>query len=217
MISVIIPVKNGTNYLAEAVAGIEKQEIECEIVVVDDGSTDGTAELAHSLGCRVVPNEGTGQYAGVNTGIFATNGEFVLIHDHDDVIIEGVLGKMLAAMDGATEVVEAMAQDFVSPDAKQSAKPRPDPYYGFLSGAILFRRGVFDKTGVFDKKLHAANLKLLSAVKDLGIKTKRLDIVAVRRRIHDTNFGRLNKGAEYSDYARIMRERLRTKIGKKGS
>ncbi len=215
MISVIIAAKNATNYLAEAIAGIRKQAIECEIILVDDSSTDNTVELAKSLGCKVVANKGIGQYSGVNTGIFASNGDFVLIHDHDDVLADGALSAMLGAFDDSIEVVEFLAKDFISPNTVGRLLCRPEPYWGFLSGAMLFRKAVFDKAGVFDESLLAANVKFLMTIKDLGIKVKRVNAVAVHRRIHNTNLGRTHKNVEKIDYARTMRERLKSKFGKK--
>ena len=54
LISVIIPVKNGTNYLGEALASLRRQNLNMEIIVVDDGSTDATADLAREAGCVVL-------------------------------------------------------------------------------------------------------------------------------------------------------------------
>ena len=57
LISIIIPVKNGHKYLGEAIAGIRKQNMNVEILVVDDASTDDTALIAESLGCKVLRHE----------------------------------------------------------------------------------------------------------------------------------------------------------------
>jgi glycosyltransferase involved in cell wall biosynthesis len=54
LISIIIPCRNGVNYLAEAVAEIHRQNAQMEIIVVDDGSTDNTAMLTATLGCKVI-------------------------------------------------------------------------------------------------------------------------------------------------------------------
>ena len=56
-ISVVVPVKNGTNYLREALESLRSQGMDLEIIVVDDGSTDGTAALAASMGCRVLRHD----------------------------------------------------------------------------------------------------------------------------------------------------------------
>ena len=46
LISVIMPIKNGENYMEEAIDSIKKQNLDTEIIVIDDGSTDNTADLA---------------------------------------------------------------------------------------------------------------------------------------------------------------------------
>ena len=56
LISIIIPVKNGSNYMEEAILAIKKQNCDTEIIVVDDGSTDNTSDIAKNYGCIVIKN-----------------------------------------------------------------------------------------------------------------------------------------------------------------
>ena len=87
LISVIIPVKNGSNYLREAIDSLKKQDVPVQIIVVDDGSTDDTAAIASGCGCEVVSHPFCkGQVAAKNTGLAVASGEFVMFMDHDDVI-----------------------------------------------------------------------------------------------------------------------------------
>lgn len=74
-ISIIIPCRNGTNYLAEAIASVRRQGVEAEIIVVDDGSTDTTAELARSLGCTVQSISSSDQPYAKNVGLQLAQGE----------------------------------------------------------------------------------------------------------------------------------------------
>lgn len=57
LISIIIPVKNGEKYIAETLDGIKKQDLNTEIIVFDDGSTDNTAEIAKKYDCKVITHE----------------------------------------------------------------------------------------------------------------------------------------------------------------
>ena len=54
LVSVIIPVKNGSNYIREALDSIVSQGMDIEIIVVDDASTDDTARIAGEYGCKVL-------------------------------------------------------------------------------------------------------------------------------------------------------------------
>jgi glycosyltransferase involved in cell wall biosynthesis len=54
LISVIIPCRNGENYLLEAIAGIQRQNVLAEIIVVYNGSTDKTVRIAKMTGCYTI-------------------------------------------------------------------------------------------------------------------------------------------------------------------
>ena len=70
LVSIIMPVKNGNNYIREAIESIKNQNVNSEIIVIDDGSTDNTASIAEELGCNVIKHEiNKGQVAAKNTGL----------------------------------------------------------------------------------------------------------------------------------------------------
>ncbi len=214
LISIIIPCKNGTNYLKEAVDGIRRQQMNVEIIVVDDGSIDGTAALATELGCKVISHESSrGAVVAKNTGIATATGDYILFHDHDDVLVEDALKTFLGEFNSApeTKVVLSMRKDFLSPDAKnQSEVVKTEPYHGAIAGCVLFRRSVFDTIGPFDEKLVAGEaIGLLMKLKEMNVPTRKLDFTACLRRIHNTNYGKTNKAQENKDYAAILRAKLR--------
>ena len=87
-ISVVIPVFNGERFLAEAIQSALSQTLSpCEILVIDDGSTDGSAYLAESFGppVRVLRQENQGEAAARNRGIESAMGDWVAFLDCDDV------------------------------------------------------------------------------------------------------------------------------------
>lgn len=87
-VSVIVPVRNRRELLREALSSVVGQTRPAqEIIVVDDGSTDGSAEVAESLGgtVRVIRQEGLGRSSARNLGIENASGDFVAFLDSDDV------------------------------------------------------------------------------------------------------------------------------------
>ena len=215
LISVIIPVKNGTNYLGEALESLRRQNLNLEIIVVDDGSTDATAELAEKAGCVVLRHPvSRGQVAAKNTGIAAAKGGYILFLDHDDKVRDGALNTMLDALQAAPEAsaVQAMVKDFRSPEIPDlpGILVRPEPFYGLFTGAILIRREVFDKIGPFSENVHTGEIiEWFSRVEAIGGKVIKLDLVSTDRRIHQTNFGRTDRQEEMKNYAAVLRERLK--------
>jgi glycosyltransferase involved in cell wall biosynthesis len=90
LISVILPVRNGIRTLARALASIRGQtEIRWELIVVDDGSIDGTRELLDGAAradarIRVLAQPALGLVAALNAGLAAARGEFLARMDADD-------------------------------------------------------------------------------------------------------------------------------------
>ena len=87
-VSIVIPCFNDGEYLLEAITSAEEQDHDdCEIIVVDDGSTDAdTRQILDSLGARVrvVRQQNRGLPAARNAGIRASTGEYILPLDADD-------------------------------------------------------------------------------------------------------------------------------------
>lgn len=217
-LSVIIPCRNGTNYLAEAVASVREQALDSplEIIVVDDGSTDRTADLARSLGCTVVSIPHSGLSAARNTGLRHARGKYILFLDHDDRLRPGALQTLLTALEDAEDagMVLARAQDFVSPEISGEEKNkialRPEPYHGLMSGAMLFRGSVFERVKGFDEaRATAQTLDFLQQAEQAGIGMRKIDTITVERRLHLTNMGRTMQHQEGRDHASLLRERLR--------
>jgi len=84
-VSIVIPVHNGRELLEKLLASIARQTAApLEVIVVDDGSTDGAAECAHRAGARVIPMGGNrGFAAAVNRGIREAGGESIALINSD--------------------------------------------------------------------------------------------------------------------------------------
>ena len=217
LISIIIPVKNGEKYIAETLDGIKKQDLNTEIIVFDDGSTDNTAEIAKKYDCKVITHETSkGPVVAKNSALKIAQGEYIMFHDADDVMNEGSLKKLYENLDnsGDRSAVMAIVRDFYSPDLSEEEKTRTlikkEPYYGLFTGAVLIRKSVFEKIGLFNESVTAGEIiDWQSKMCANHLKIKKLDFVATNRRIHSSNFGKTQQKTEYKDYARALRERLK--------
>ena len=109
LVSVIIPTYNYAAFLPQAVASVldqREQGINVEVIVVDDGSTDNTAEVAESLGSDIVfiRQANSGPSRARNTGLRAAHGDFVAFLDADDLFSQGVLASHLRIFEAQPEL-----------------------------------------------------------------------------------------------------------------
>ena len=99
-LSIVIPAKNEAATIADVVASARSEYPEAEIIVVDDGSTDATADLAETAGATIVRHpESLGNGAAVKSGARAAKGEILALMDGDGQHDPRQLGKLLAKLD----------------------------------------------------------------------------------------------------------------------
>jgi glycosyltransferase involved in cell wall biosynthesis len=86
LVSIIIPVYNGAKYLRQAIESAMKQSYKnIEVIVVDDGSTDNSSEIAKCYDVKYLYQQNQGPSAARNNGIIASAGEYIAFLDCDDV------------------------------------------------------------------------------------------------------------------------------------
>ncbi|UCC96567.1 MAG: glycosyltransferase [Phycisphaerales bacterium] len=107
-VSVCIPTYNRRDYLKETLDSILAQTYkDCEIVIVDDGSTDGTEQMIEQLGIPVTyhwqPN--SGDAAARNKLIELARGEYISFIDSDDLLLPDAIERMVRVMETETEDV----------------------------------------------------------------------------------------------------------------
>jgi glycosyltransferase involved in cell wall biosynthesis len=223
VVSVIIPARNASKYIGEAVESAKKQSFakKTEIIVVDDGSSDGCGGQAAALGCKVIKIPFAGAPKARNEGIKNSSGEYLLFHDADDILEENAVVNMYKEFeaDSGLQAVFAMRKDFISPelsaDEKKELRPGQEPYFGAIAGCALIKKSVFALTGLFDESLYAGDaVSWQMVLREKNIKTKQIQAVAVRRRLHLENFGRVSKALERKDYAALLRKKLLAKAEK---
>jgi glycosyltransferase involved in cell wall biosynthesis len=217
LLSVIIPVFNGQAYLADTLRSVASQSVrDIEIIVVDDGSTDSTCEVVREFDdsrLRYIRQEKTGAAGARNRGVDLANGQLLAFLDADDVWVEDKLFLQIASLkrsDG--EMIFAHGEEFISPDRLQGLEGLVKPHQGvhpfICSSTLLMRRELFHKVGRFDTRWRTGEfVDWYARAIDRGLKAYVLPQVLVRRRIHDTNTGRLER-AHRGQYARVMKSVL---------
>lgn len=214
LISIIIPVKNGKNFLQEALDHIKAQKMNVEIIVIDDASEDDTSEIALSNGCTVFRQAVCqGQVTAKNIGVKMAKGDYILFHDHDDRMRDGALMALYEAMDEQTAAVMAKVQDFYTPGMSQEqmlkAPKKDEPFFGLFTGAVLIRKSALEAIGPFNPQLNTGEiLEWETRMREHELSIKKIDFVTTDRRIHATNYGKTNREKEFRDYAMVLRARI---------
>jgi glycosyltransferase involved in cell wall biosynthesis len=220
-ISVIVAVRDGERFLREAIESVlGGTRAPDEVVVVDDGSTDASAEVAAALGepVRVVRQEPSGQGAAVNRGVREARGELLAFIDADDLWEPRKLElqeRRLAA-DSELEAVFGHVEEFISPDEEWGSRPparlREGARPARLRGTMLARHSLIDRVGPCAEDLRAGEfIDWFARARDLGMRDEILPEVVLRRRLHADNLGRREPASP--DYVRVVRDALHRRRG----
>lgn len=218
LVSVVIPVYNGDRYLAQAVESVLEQDYRpLEIIVVDDGSTDRSAEIARSYAqIRYLYQANQGAAGARNTGIDASRGVFVAFLDHDDLWTPDKLrvhvGYLLDHPDVGYTVStgKLLLDEHVERPAwlRLDDLDRPQP----LLGTLVVRRSVFQRVGVFDTSFKVAeDTQWLMRANDVGLPLTVLPEVVVLRRVHDGNLTSTFRAQHRHSLLRGVHESIRRK------
>ena len=106
MISIIVPAYNAEKYLDACLESILTQDACMEVIVVDDGSTDSTYDIAVRHGVKAIRQPNKGLSSARNTGLDNASGKWVLFVDADDCLTPGALRHLLdAASDTGCDIV----------------------------------------------------------------------------------------------------------------
>jgi glycosyltransferase involved in cell wall biosynthesis len=177
-VSVIIPAFNRAEYIKETVNSVLTQDYpNVDLIVVDDGSTDGTYEILSEyagqdkLKLLAHPGrENKGQSAALNLGLEAASGDFIAILDSDDLFLPGKLSAQVEYLNSHPDVglVYGMGEgvdgsgrwiyDILSLDHHEPNDPNAillDCYFHLPVNAIV-RRKIYEQVGSFDEGFRAA-------------------------------------------------------------
>ncbi len=215
-VSVVIPVYNGETYLPSALESVLGQTwAPDEVIVVDDGSTDGTRQVVERTDgpVKLIPKPHTGVGDTLNRGIAEVTAEYLAFLDADDLWVPGKLQVQWEALQNSgTDMVFGHIRQFISPELDKheitGLECPPEPVPGYSRDTLLVKRETFLQVGWFATQYTTGEfIEWYARAKDMGLHSLMLADVLAHRRIHRTNMTRL-AGMNRNDYTRIIRARL---------
>ena len=110
LISIIIPVYNVSQYLEKCVSSICTKDVAAEIILIDDGSTDGSSIICDELGknnnsIRVIHKDNEGVGCARNVGIKHANGEWIVFIDADDYLTHDAIAEIASSINNEVDLI----------------------------------------------------------------------------------------------------------------
>jgi glycosyltransferase involved in cell wall biosynthesis len=203
LVTAAIPVRDGETYLAEAIESVLGQTRPCDqVIVVDNGSTDRSAEIAAGFGPRIEivsePRPGIG--AARNAALRVARGDFLAFLDADDVweVEKTVLQLAAFEAEPQLQLVFGHVRQFVSPDLPDEDAERlrvpADPQPGQHIGAMLARREAIEAIGQWREDVRVSDgLTFFLRARELGLAQTMLAETVMQRRVHGSNHSLSNR------------------------
>jgi glycosyltransferase involved in cell wall biosynthesis len=219
LVSVIIPVYNYDRYLAEAIESVVRQTYQhLDVIVVDDGSTDQSGEVARSFagrGVRYCHQVHAGIGPARNKGVELAQGDFLAFLDADDRWLLEKTERQIRAFesDPALEMVFGQAVQLQNgPEWESAVKDKKlgaaGMVPGMVPGTMLIKRPAFFRVGKFQGDWKVGEfIDWYARAVELQIHSLLLPDLLLWRRIHDSNQG-VRERQSVSDYARVLKAKL---------
>jgi len=219
LISCVVPVFNGERYLGEALDSILAQTYRpLEIIVVNDGSTDGTEAIAGRYGdqIRYFGQQNAGPAAARNRGLSAMLGDFVAFLDADDLWHREKLERQMTCFGARPELDYCVThiQNFWVPELREEEEKFRDhrirrPAPGYITATLLARRIVFERVGKFNTSVKYGDAAewFLRAKENRAVGELLPDVLTYRR-LHQANRTRLQGAASREQFLKIVKDSL---------
>lgn len=195
-VSVIIAVRNGARFLAEAIASVlDQTSLPCQILVIDGRSTDDTVRIAQSFP-RVEFHEqdGAGIANAYNYGVKLARGALIAFLSHDDIWTPDKLAVQTGYLRGhpADMYCVARARFFLEPGCSLPLGFKPalleGDHVARIMETLVAHRELFNLVGGFDEGLSVAeDVDWYARVADAGYPVHVVEKVLLHKRVHDVN------------------------------
>jgi glycosyltransferase involved in cell wall biosynthesis len=196
LVSVILVVRNGEQFIASALQSVVEQDyVPREVLVVDGHSDDRTVDIALTFpDVRVIPQVGRGIADAYNLGIAHARGEFVSFISHDDMWAPGKLTRQIQYLreNRLVEYVTGRVKFFLEPGCSIPYGFRRElfenDHVGHIMETLVARRTVFDRVGLFDCSLTTAeDVDWFNRARQMGITAAVVSFVVLKKRVHARN------------------------------
>jgi glycosyltransferase involved in cell wall biosynthesis len=197
LVSVVIPVHNGERYLADAIQSVLSQSYRpLEIIVVDDGSLDTTAEVVGEYPeVGYVYQDHQGVSVARNRGLDEAKGELITFLDHDDILLPDSIRRRVEYMKNHSGVwcLISKHRSYLEQDVNQAPwipeVEFTEGSYGF--GYLMARRSVLAALGGFDPEYRTGELMdLFFRAEVTNYTIGKFPEITVLRRVHGKNLSR---------------------------
>ncbi len=222
LISCIVPVYNGERYIEEALDSILAQAWRpLEVLVVDDGSTDRTEDIAREVAertpeLRVLTQKNAGPAVARNTGLAACGGELICFLDADDLWHPEKLVRQAARFDADPRLDYCVhhVQNFWEQDLADEAESyrdhaRGQPIPGYVTQCLMARRQAFERVGYFDPGLqHGDSMDWFLRARATGLVGELMPDVLLYRRMHEGNRSRTQASGSLDEFFGFLKQSL---------
>jgi glycosyltransferase involved in cell wall biosynthesis len=209
-IAVAIPAHNAERFLGDALASVRAQTHPVdEIVVVDDGSSDRTAEIAGAHGARVLrqPNAGIG--AARSRAVAATRTELVVLLDADDLLTPNSVECRVRELEADPELEMSFGHvRHFSELAGGSPVALDQAQAGRVTSGMLIRRAAYERVGPFASGLRVAEaLDWMLRAGEQAVRELTVPDQVLWRRVHGANNSIANRDA-LAEFPRALKASL---------
>jgi glycosyltransferase involved in cell wall biosynthesis len=221
LVSVIIPVYNREKFLAAAINSVFAQTYRpIQVIIVDDGSTDRSGEIARSYrDVEYIYQENQGVSVARNTGIDTAKGEFIAFLDSDDLWLPHKLETQINYMleHPEVDITSTKIENFIEAGAEMPSGFNFEDYVKVIDQCIILptmvmRKVVFLQVGYFPHDLRSnEDTEWIWRARDFKVSIDQISEIFTLRRLHGENLSWQTKSEQKTNLFRIMRESIKRK------